>query len=646
MMQLSSNSPEKKGEKGFQLRHPILTLSIFLLVLFPDVEGRSQTEDPMPRRTSRLMPLVAYELGTPQSIQRFPGVVNRGELGAEGTGRSLDHTATFGLELLFPRVVEDAFGLSAQISLAQSDGWFESDPFADTISAVDRLTGTPVTSTNMFDVETSETQVRFALLATWDIPGVRLSVGPWAGYRVTSRLLQTERILTPSSAVFESNSSTSRIIGADNPIASFRWRFGGTARVSHDLPLSSTFTLVPFAGVRFDAESLFDRGLGLRAFSARVGLGFSVSWRPDPIDELERLLAVEGEESGPRFRLQPISNRLATAEPESDTIVVGERHTTETDLIGYPDELPITLLNMIPSIIPRVSTSSESLSTLPLADVLTRLPALLAMRMREDTTLTLTIVPQQGRGRQDAERGGEVLYDLLVREGGVDPARVGQRDVEMISEESSRLKLIPSSPRLLDPLLLRRTTVELRAPDIAIRRDDDPVDMPTVDTSGTWSFRVRMDDRVVGEYEPGEDGFSIGREEFDSAGGMITLGVARERGDLRDSVEGDTLFYRVRPVERRMRRSWILPGSLARERGEATYRAFLRLIASEIASNPSLSVTISISGSGVVDRAALLADLLEIMGHDYGGTITTARLPADHPLTFSPWNDGIVITLE
>lgn len=598
----------------------------------------------MPPRSSQLMPLVAYELGTPQSIQRFPGAVNRGELGTEGTGRSLDHTATFGLELLFPRVVEDAFGLSAQISLAQSDGWFESDPFADTTSVVDRLTGTPVPSTNMFDVETSETQVRIALLATWDIPGVRVAAGPWAGYRVTSRLLQTEQIVSPSSAVFESNGSTSRIIGADNPIESFRWRFGGTARVSRDLPLSSTFALVPFAGLRFDAESLFDRGLGLRAFSVRVGLGFSVTWRPDPIDELERLLAVEEQAAAPRFRLQPSSNARATVDPMEDTIVVGELHTVESHMVGFPDELPVQLLADLPHLDVTALPTTTSLSALPIDEVLTQLPALLTARMREDATLRLTIVPQQG-DEGVAEREGRGLYELLVRQGEIDPARITLAAVEMSRDEYSRVKLIPSASRLLDPILLRRTLVELRAPDLTIYRED-PAGRMIVDASEDWRFRVRLDGRVVGEYRPGEGSISIEREEFGPAGGLITLGVVREEGGRQDTARGDTLFYRTRPIERRRRSIWILPGSLARERGSATYRAGLQSVASEVAADPDLSVRISLSGSEVIDRSALLADLLEIAGRDHAGAITTDYLPAGHPLASPPWNDGIVITLE
>ena len=617
---------------------------LFLMLIPASFLSAQEVESTMPRRTSRLMPLVAYEFGTPQSIQRFPGIVNRGEFGAEGTGRSLDQTAIFGLEFLFPRVVRDAFGLSVQISLAESDGWFESDTFTDTTSAVDRLTGGALVSTNMFDVETSETQGRIALLGTWDFPGMRLSVGPWAGYRVSSQLLQTERIIGPDQAVFESNGEISRIIGADNPIASFRWRFGGTARLSHDLPLSSTFALVPFAGVRFDGESLFDRGLGLRAFSARVGLGFSVSWRPDPIEELELLLAVEEQAAAPRFRLQPSSNARATVDPTEDTIVVGELHTVESYMVGFPDELPVQLLAALPQVDTTRLPTTTSLSTLPIDDLLTQLPALLTARMREDTTLRLTIVPQQG-DEGGAERAGRVLYELLVLRGGIDPARVSLAAVETGRDVDSRVKLLPSASRLLDPLLLRRTLVELRAPDLTVYRED-PAGTMNVIVPEDWRFSVRLDGRVVGEYRPGERSISIEREKFGPTGGFITLDVLREEDGRRDTPRGDTLYYRTRRVEQRERSSWILPGSLARERGSATYRAFLQLVALEIASDPELSVRISLSGPGAIDRSALLSDLLEIAGRDYGGSITTDSLPADHPLASPPWNDGVVITLE
>ncbi len=624
----------------------ILCISLLLILfLLPAPTEAQENEETSPSelrdRSSRIMPMVAYEVGTPGSIRRAPGVVNRERFQADGNGRSVDYTAIFGLSLLFPRIVDDAFGLSVEFSLAQSDGWFESDPFLDSIGTVNRVTRERVTSSNLFRVDTDESQGRLALLGTWDTRSFRVAAGPWAGYRSSSRLTQIERIDQPANAVFVGTNDTARVVGAGSDITATRWRFGGTARIERDIYLSRTFALVPQITGRFDGASLFTEGLGLRAFSIGFGLGFSVAWRPDPIARLEELLAESQAIPPPTLTIESRGYRNQPLESTGDTIIIREERVRETDLVAIPERWPVSDRSLLLESDAYRVTSAEQLARLPLDELLLRIPGVLLQRMREDTLASLRLTPEgaTGAARSIARGGAERLLAEMIA-GGISSERIAIDSARQVSDVTPSIHLKASTPQLLDPLLLQRNVVTLLAPDLAIRREG------RIDTGSGWSMVLRQDGELIGAGGLDMEGaFSIERSSLREGGGMVTVGAIREEdGEIIDG-SSDTLFYRLAQSAGDQTYRWILPGSGAADRDGTVYRAFVQLAASVMRSEPKAEVVVMVSRVGTIGREEVIADLLRGAGPEFRGSLTAKVLPPDHPLNLSPWSRGIIIRI-
>ncbi len=594
------------------------------------------------RRTSLIMPFAAYEIGHPTPIDRSARAIALDLL--DGSGSGLAHRTLLGIEFLFPRMINDAFGIATQLTIAQSEGSFTSRIYTDTVAAIDESSGNRVASDNRLEVASNETQGRLALTALWDIGGIRLALGPSIAYRGTSNLVETERIVAPDTALFASNRRRVRTLGSGDPDLSSRWRFGATARMSHDLFLSPTFAVSPLVGLRFDGSSLSASDDILDAFSVRAGLGFSITWRPDPVEELVRLLtpqepvldlSIFPRSSEGRTR----SDNIAVASEVIDTILIGERITEERRMIGIPTIWSRGDWEATPS--GKVGLGREDLAGRSTDEVLALLPVVLAERLRKDPSSRLRLVPQStgtadnatsAQPMQDAEEFRSLLLgynDIDPAQILIDPATEGQSGV-------AGLRVIATPPELLDPLLLLRRVVNLDRPDLAIRLNDGEARASEDPTPEGHRIVVRQDGTTIGSGLFAEETrFAIARQELRSHGGIITVDLFRSIDDVTAAttmttpIATDTLVYRMIPPVDEEHHLWVLSGTGASDRQGTTYRAFLQLAAAALraeAPERSLLTIRTTGGPFTIDRATILGDLLAILGNDYPGTITTAAI--------------------
>lgn len=449
-----------------------------------------------------LIPFMAYEFGAPNGIERAPGVVNREEFATDGFGTSVNHTAALGVMLSIPELQGSPFGIIFRANVIQSDGRFTSDPYTGTAPAVSSTTGIRLPTQNRFTVRATESQGRMGLLGTWrGRPPFSLGIGPWIGYRFSSNVTQTEEILSPSDGMFTETESRRRTVAAGEEITAFAWRFGGAAELMGTVSLSSIFRIAPFIGLRFDAESLFDKGAGLRAFSVEAGLGFAVDLFPG-----EREGASDGPPSLPVPPSFPLSARIdlydASSPVASDTLRIATERIVHTRYLPLRPLLRFPAGETDPGAFYRLADREEA-ERFAEERLFDRTPEemereganIIARRLRdrpdEEVRLTGIVLPEEGEELALLRCRNLIRY--LAETWGVDSARIRIAGTER-SGRIAGIRISASGTYLQSPIVQRWEREEFIPPSLALRREiAAPAGLQR------WRVELRQGDRVIGE---------------------------------------------------------------------------------------------------------------------------------------------------
>lgn len=450
-----------------------------------------------------LIPFMAYEIGAPYSIEREPGVINRGDFQTDGFGVSINHTASLGIMLNVPDLLQSNFGLIFRANVVQSDGRFTSNPYTGTRQAVSSLNGLRLTTQNQFVVRGTESQGQMGLMGTWSPwRSALLGIGPWIGYRFSSNVTQTEEILSPSEAIFLEEENRKRTVAAGDEITSFNWRFGGGVELMQRIPLSSMVHLAPFVGTRFDAEALFNKGMGLRAFSLLAGLGFAVdifSEESAPVADTGTTLTAS---SLPTFALSAqIDLYDAGNQDKADTLRIG------TEQIVYTRYLPLFPLLHFPAgdttlatnyrLIKREETEEftrHSLFERTPAEIERASPNIIGERMRSlvPGELRLTGLYRPEESVDLALKRCHAVQRYLTEIWGIDSARIRIAGTEAHATQGG-VHLSSAAPALLAPLVLQWEREEFIPPNLILKKQ-----ITAQAGVQRWEVVLRQGEEVVG----------------------------------------------------------------------------------------------------------------------------------------------------
>lgn len=427
-----------------------------------------------------LIPFMAYEIGVPYSIEREPGVINRGDFETDGFGVSINHTAALGVMLNVPHLLQSNFGIIFRANVIQSDGRFTSDPYTGTKPAVSSITGLRLTTQNRFVVRGTESQGQMGLMGTWKPwrSGL-LGIGTWIGYRFSSNITQTEEILSPDDAIFLEEENRKRTVAAGDEITSFNWRFGGAVELMQTISLSSMFRLAPFIGTRFDAEALFNKKMGLRAFSVEGGLGFAVDLFSKESASIAEMTDSLPAPSLPTFALSAqIDLYDAGARGQADTLRIG------TEQIVYTDYLPLFPMFDFPAgdttlaANYRLITREEiegftpySLFEQTSGEIEREGPNIIGERMRNRAPgeLHLTGLHRPEEGIDLAVKRCEGVQRYLTEIWGIDSARIRIAGTEANATQGG-VRLSSTAPALLAPLVLQWEREEFISPNLTLKK--------------------------------------------------------------------------------------------------------------------------------------------------------------------------------
>lgn len=423
-----------------------------------------------------LIPFIAYEIGTPHSIQREPGVINKDVFQTDGFGFSVNHTVLLGTELQFPHAFSERFGISLLGSIAQSDGYFRSDTYAGSTPAVHASSGLRLNTENEFTVHAIETQGRIALLGSWTpFRNGLVAIGPWLGYRFSSSVTQTEKILAPDAAVFAEGSGRERTVAAGTGITSFNWRFGLAGRIGYRIPLSEVFALSPFLAGQFDYESLVDKGLGFRAFSGGGGIGFSIDlFSPD--SRPDDLAFREDPAPLPEFALTAdidlYSAATDTPNPKALTVTTERiRHTRFVPLLSF---IPIDTLRPSAARIPSPEAAStfeeKNLIDQDFSAVQRVRLFITGQRLQAHPATTLSLIPITTDEEDTEERAfADILRQSILDCWGIEPDRVRIGETE--TGTASGVRLSSSAATVLGPLVQAWQEERFVPPQVRMRKN-------------------------------------------------------------------------------------------------------------------------------------------------------------------------------
>lgn len=604
-----------------RFRPAIPLLPILFLLAAPTTSAQiDRQDDRTTSRSSFIIPSAGGEIGSPRLI---PATVDPGRT------ESLAISSRFGLALLFPKLGGGAFGAGVHGSLIRSDGWFESRIGPSSEATVDAGSGAPVESSSRIEVDVEETHVEVALFGLWDpeIDRLRVALGPWFGYRVGGRVVETERIVRPRSARFAANGRDDRLIGSGDVGRTGRLRYGLGGRVSYDIPVSSIVALSPWLGTDLDARSLLDEERGLASLSLQLGLGFSVAWRPDPIDALTSLLAPPPTPTDIEFT-RILSSELdhSTLRIPIDTVRLAERIVRERRIVGIPRTVAV---DDVPTIISSASTTpSLDPASLPLLEtdsLLPLLPLILGDRMSRDegAMLRIEVVRSHGTESPDATGAASRLRQHLIDRFSLDESRIAITSIEDdrtdtgSTSEADLLRFASDGPSLFDPIMLDREIVDLVSPTITLRRSQQSEEPEVIE--------VRQDDELIGRVEGGSGSFSIARRSLDRDGGVIVATLLSDRTlpdrRLSDHQSTDTLHYRMlAPIELE-RTHFVLPVGPDGTVDETT-RILLSGLIAEQTGGAGEGMTITLRSRGEPERIAGAHGLLLVsIAPDQGITI-------------------------
>lgn len=590
----------------------------------------------------RLIPLVGWEIGKPLAISRE--AINLPRFNSDGEGSSLNQTALFGLELAFPARFGTRFGIAGGVGIAQSNGYFLSDPFPENTAGVDSLSGRPIPTDNVFDVEADETQAQVWLALLYDRAGFRLAVGPWIGYRGSENVTETERIVSPAGAVFGSEGARERVVAAGDPITTDRFRYGLSARISRDFPLSPHLALAPFIGTGLDGGALLGERRGFEALSVRAGVGFSVVIReqedrpPAAPTSIDPVPIVDLYNADPSARLD-------------DEVVIRRTSRLQTRYVQVPTRLPIGEEGELLGYYRRRTTvearsfQPDDLATAELDEILRSLPDVIGYRLRSDPTLTLRLEAVRSEAAHCVE-----LREYLAQVWSISPERVGLDTVRGEGGEVRRvmIRLRSSDARLFDPLRLRRQVETSRSSTIGLRSDLLRRRQGGSDEE-SWGVLLRRNGEVFARTGPeiGSSTFEVdpaGRDQGVIRAEMFVVGAGGDTIRAHDSIR-----YRFVVSDAGEETSWYLVGFGSEENDRITREAFLQLVAAETGEERGVEIRTA-GGANAPDGEwnYFVSDLFNRLSRRSvaRSDLTIGRLAGDHPLASVMWGGGGVIVVR
>lgn len=579
----------------------IRTLSLFLLGItvgsLPQVLAQNQAE---------LIPFIGYEVGTPHSIQREPGVINQAQFPTEGFGFSINHTVLFGIELLIPEAFSNRYGLSLIGNLAQADGRFVADPYTSLNTAIDLRTGLRVATQNSFTVRATETQARIALLGSWrPWKQSTITFGPWLGYRFSSNVTQTEEILSPDNTVFIDGEERKRAISAGEEITSFNWRFGALGKASYNIPLADMFNLSPFITLQFDYESLVDKSLGFRAFSLGGGIGFSIDLFSN--DSNQTLPANLPPTALPDFALSAevdlYIDLLSNAAPNatnSDQLTIAAESTLQTQ---YLPLLPFVHVDRnVPEelqwLTPEQTTTfgEQDLVGKSFYEVQRHRLNLIAKRMQLYPEHELTLTPVHSSSIADgtaitATQYADSLRNYLVDVWGVDADRIHLR--EKVEESSARaanvVRIQSTSPVISGPLIQAWREEQFLPPHIGLRKN-----ITALAGLQRWEMTIHQGDSIISQISNDKELSKLVIVPFNDSLNQTALEVRLTAfdyvGNSTTATDRLLLDYATNVTREHLRSSWtFLDPAIDPELGSMN-KAFMELIAAKVTSGAKIRV--------------------------------------------------------
>lgn len=429
----------------------------------------------------------------PLATTRVPGLVNR--FGVPGNGRSENHTVLVGAGAQFSNLFGAGISFDPRLSLTLATGRFISDPFISD-SLLDLYVPRPVE--REFELSTTLSGLAADLPVRLDLgPALFVDAGPWVSYRITSGIIQTQRILNPDTARF-AGGAREATIDAGEKLGTARTRAGALAGFGIRLRLGDRVEIVPRIHARLDAMSLAD-GLGARSLSG----GFSLGLLFDPADDPRP----PQRDSSNLFRPEP---RLAVsvdlkADDVDDTMRV-RMERTEYRIAMSPErtfycdsgaDRPAARYTMLTRDEADAFTIA-SLVRLSPAEIYYNALNVIGLRMRRDRSATLRIrgACSPGEPAVLARRRAESVRAYLTGVWAVEPARiaVGTEVVRDAHDPDAmrRISLATTSPTLLAPAVVEWAVARWRAPRLGLSK--------VVEAEAgiaRWELTLRQNDRVV-----------------------------------------------------------------------------------------------------------------------------------------------------
>ncbi len=638
-------------------RSSLQTFSFLMFLMWgigcvvPKVVAQNQAE---------LIPFIGYEIGTPHSIQREPGVINQAQFPTEGFGFSVNHTVLFGIELLIPEAFNHRFGLSLVGNLAQADGRFVADPYTSPNTAKDLGSGLRATTQNSFTVRATETQAQIALLGSWrPWKQSTITFGPWLGYRFSSNVTQTEEILSPDNAVFIDGEERKRTISAGEEITSFNWRFGALGKASYNIPLADIFNLSPFVTLQFDYESLVDKSLGFRAFSLGGGIGFSIDLFST--DSNEALSANVPPTALPDFALSAEVD-LYSAAPDatsSDRLTVSAESTLQTQYIPL---LPFVRVDQnvateLQWLTPEQTTafSEQDLVGKSFQEVQQHRLNLIAKRMQLHPEQALILTPVHSSSTTDstaitATQYADSLREYLVDVWGVDADRVRVRNG--VAGSSNMVHISSTSPTVSGPLIQAWREEQFLPPRIGLRKN-----ITAQAGLQRWEITIRQGDSIISQISNDKELNELVivpfNDSMDEPALEVNLTAFDYVGNSTTATDRLLLDYATDITKEHRRSSWtFLDPAMDPELGSMN-KAFMELIATKVRSGVKIRVEAqqpaAIKGSGFT-KEGVVQELLTAIALQGISTeeIIVVNQPESAPQEMPIQQDfnRIVVTIE
>lgn len=460
-------------------------------------------------------PVVGYSFGVPLTVTRDPGIVNR--YGSNISGVSYDHLGWAGVRTVMPSLLGNNWGVSAELSLALSSGKFTSNPFL--FDSVYVQTNEQYTGTYRdFEVATFlgmlqfDVQAQYRLFGSW-----QLGAGPWLTYRMSSGMVQEERIVgTDISGLLVEipEEERTRTIAVGRSLASSPWRGGLAVSLTRNFSLGPAVVLAPNLHAKVDATALFSDDLGLR--SLRGGLGIALLFNTEPnVPTPEKLppdtVYIQTPVADVRPRIPDHKPELEARiqlysegrEGRADTAVVRKNMTYFKQ---SAELLPLVFFDTNSAAIPlRYKQLSEreiggfsmsSLARLNPVEMYYHTLNVLALRLKAEPSarLELTGEVSNGEPRSLAYARAESIKNYLREVWSIAEHRIVVRE----SNETSRRCVVfsSSSPSVVAPLVVEWKVQEFAVPPVrlaqAVRAEAG---------IRSWELNLVHNGREVGRYE-------------------------------------------------------------------------------------------------------------------------------------------------